>query len=296
MDELTWIKILSWIDRPLIHIGQSPVSIGSLGTALLVFVFFYVLSFILRRWVVRKLSSRFQIPLSVSYSIRRVIHYGFLTLGLVLAIQTAGFSLTSLGMIFGFLSVGIGFGLKNITSNFISGVILLFERPISVGDMITMETQNNSIVGIVQRIGMRSTLVRTFDNVNVIVPNSQFIENQVVNWSYEELRIRLHIPIGVAYGSDLNKVTKILLQIAKDHPKILKKPDPKVWFLEFDNSSLNFELLVWLHRPEDRYDVRSDINYSIDEALKKEGIQIPFPQRDVHVKMTPAIQKLADKK
>ena len=293
MDALTWDKILEWLNKPFLHIGDTPVTMGSIFSGVFVFGIFVVISFILRHLVIKRLASKFGLRTAVAYSIRRVIHYSLLTLGAIFAIQTAGFSLNSLTVILGFLSVGIGFGLKNITSNFISGVILLFEQPISVGDMITVDNQSSSVVGIVQKIGMRSTLVRTFDNVNIIVPNSQFIEGQVINWSYGDLKVRLHIPIGVAYGSDTKKMTKILLDIAKNHPQVLKDPKPKVWFLEFANSSLNFDLLAWVARPEVRYDVLSDLNYAIDEAFRKEEIQIPFPQRDVHIKMTPAIQKIA---
>lgn len=284
MDHLTLQTIFEWINKPFLQLGDTPLTIGSLLTAFLVFVIFVAISFVMRRIVIRTLTRRFGINIQLSYSIRRVVHYAILTVGSVVAIQTAGFSLNSLTVILGFLSVGIGFGLQNITSNFMSGVILLFERPISIGDMITVESQSESIVGLVQSIGMRSTTVKTFDNVNIIVPNSRFIEGQVINWSYGDLRVRLKVPVGVAYGSDTKKVTALLIAAADEHPKVLKDPKPHVWFREFGDSSLNFELLAWVARPDERLNILSELNYKIDQKFRENGVQIPFPQRDVHLK------------
>ena len=182
-------------------------------------------------------------------------------------------------MIFGILGVGFAFGLQNITSNFVSGIILLFERPVSVGDYIEV----SNVVGRVVSINMRSTTIVTVDNITLIVPNSRFIEGIVTNWSVGDPKIRFTIPVGVAYGSDTELVRRILLEVANNHPAILKDPEPDVIFKEFADSSLNFELRAWLPSPLGRIMTISDLNYAIDKAFRENNINIPFKQVDVHV-------------
>ena len=194
-----------------------------------------------------------------------------------------------MAVVFGFLSVGIGFGLQNVTSNFISGLILLVERPISVGDFVSVEGQ----VGKVLQINMRSTIIMTLDNLAIIVPNSKFVENNVINWSFQDTKVRIHCPVGVAYESDVAKVKETLLSVAKAHPDIVEYPSPEVRFLEFGSSSLNFDLLVWTDEANKQYLLKSQINYAIDEAFRKANIRIPFPQQDLYLQMTPAVQALA---
>jgi len=201
-------------------------------------------------------------------------------LGIVMGVQLIGLNLTSLAVVFGLLSVGIGFGLQNITANFISGLIILFERPIQIGDRITV----GNVLGDVENINLRATHIRTVDNVTIIVPNSEFISSQVINWSHRDPKIRLHIPVGVAYGSDVPLVIRSLLEVARNHSQVLESPAPKVWFTDFGNSSLNFELLAWIHDPKKRPDVISDLNIKIDEIFRKHEVTIPFPQRDLHIR------------
>jgi small-conductance mechanosensitive channel len=195
-------------------------------------------------------------------------------------------------VVFGLLSVGIGFGLQHVASNFVSGLIILFERPIKIGDRITI----GDVWGDVVNISLRATLIRTVDNISIIVPNSEFITSRVINWSHRDPKVRVHIPVGVAYGSDVPLVIKSLLEVAKNHPEVMKDPAPKVWFAEFGDSSLNFELLIWTLDPKKRPDVLSELNRGIDDIFRKNKIEIPFPQRDLHVRSSVPIQALSRNK
>lgn len=203
-------------------------------------------------------------------------------LAIVVSLAMAGIDFANLALIAGALSVGIGFGLQNIVNNFISGLILLFERPIKTGDWIVV----GNTEGYVKRIRIRSTQLQTFDRADVIVPNAELITGQVTNWMLSDTTGRARIPIGVAYGSDVQKVKAILLKIADDHPDVLtdgSAPEPFVLFREFADSSLNFELRCHIRNIDNRLRVISDINFAIDKAFREEGISIPFPQRDVHI-------------
>ncbi len=208
--------------------------------------------------------------------------YVGVALAVLIALGVAGVQFTNLAIIAGALSVGIGFGLQNIVNNFVSGLILLFERPVKTGDWIVV----GNTEGHVKRISIRSTLIQTFDRADVIVPNSELISGQVTNWMLHDSRGRVRVPVGVAYGSDTRKVEEILLAIAHDHPNIISDSSispPKVLFMNFGDSSLNFELRAFIRNIDERLQVVSDINFAIDAAFRKEGIEIPFPQRDVHL-------------
>ncbi len=188
--------------------------------------------------------------------------------------------MTTLAALSAVLMVGIGFGLQNITNNFISGLVLIFERPIQVGDLIEV----SNIIGTVSAINARSTTVTTIDNSTIIVPNSQFISESLTNWSYQDPRIRLHIRVGVSYGADIELVREILLAVGKVHSEVLKEPEPIVYFNEFGDSSLNFDLIVWIEKPLHKFQIRSDLNFATVYAFREKGIEIPFPQRDLHVR------------
>ncbi|OVE75929.1 hypothetical protein BVX98_06735 [bacterium F11] len=278
--------------KPIFYISKTPVTLAGLIAGLAILFGSFVLSWLLQRVLSARLSKMIGLNEGVSYALRRIIHYTILVFGFIFATQTIGLNLASLAFVMGFLSVGIGFGLQNITSNFVSGLILLLERPISVGEFVTVEEADGPVMGVVEKINMRSTLVKTFDNVAVMVPNSKFIENQVTNWSHGDPKVRLQVPIGVAYGSDVEKVKQVLLEVADKHPLVLKDPAPYVFFLEFGDSSLNFKLYAWLKQPDIRLKARSELNFAIDKAFRENDITIPFPQRDLHVKMTPAIELL----
>ena len=203
-------------------------------------------------------------------------------LGLILALGTLGVNATSLAVIFGALSIGIGFGLQNIFNNFISGLILLFERPIQVGDYVEV----GGLWAEVKKINVRATVVQTFDNASVIIPNSELISQQVTNWSFKDKRMRRNLDIGVAYGSDIDLVQKTLLDIAQNTRGVLKYPRPDVLFIDHADSALIFRLRIWVH-VDDFWTVPSQIRCDIDRRFRELAIEIAFPQRDLHIRTLP---------
>jgi small-conductance mechanosensitive channel len=195
--------------------------------------------------------------------------------------QTVGVNLTTFNVLAGAVGIGIGFGLQTVASNFISGLIILFERPIKVGDRIEV----GNIIGDVIRIGARSSIVQTNDNIAIIVPNLKFITENVVNWKYTGEKIRFAIPVSVAYGSDARLVEKLLQEVARENPDVMKDPEPVVRFMEFGDNGLNFELRPWsttlIHR---RGRLVSGLNFAIYDKFTEHGIEFPFPQRDLHIR------------
>ncbi|MBE9563653.1 MAG: mechanosensitive ion channel family protein [Proteobacteria bacterium] len=215
-----------------------------------------------------------------------IMGYILFLIAIMAGLSAAGFDFGNIAIIAGALSVGIGFGLQNIVNNFVSGLILLFERPIRKGDWIEV----GGTEGYVKDIHIRSTRIQTFDRSDVIVPNSELISNQVTNWVLSSKSGRAIVPVGVAYGTDTEKVRDILMAIAEENDNVVNAgsmPKPIVLFREFGDSSLNFELRVFLHNVDSRLRVVSDLNFAIDKAFREEGIEIPFPQRDLHVKSIP---------
>ncbi|MDY0296126.1 MAG: mechanosensitive ion channel [Acidobacteriota bacterium] len=276
-------KILESVNKvlhyTLFKLNQTPVSLASILMFILVVAAFYLLSRLVRRILSGRFFSRMQMQPGSLFVVTRITHYLIMTLGAVLAFQFVGINLSGLAVIFGLFSVGIGFGLQNVTSNFIAGLILLVERPISIGDRVTIgDTEGN-----VKEIKIRSTTIQTLNNISYIVPNSEFISSTVINWSLGDPKIRLDIPVGVAYHSEPEKVREILIQVARDNAQVLKQPRPRVLFHGFGDSALNMELQVWVREPREFRVIRSDINFAIFGAFRAAGIQIPFPQRDVHI-------------
>jgi small-conductance mechanosensitive channel len=210
--------------------------------------------------------------------------------GFLLAAGAAGMKLTNLSIILGAFSVGIGFGLQNIFNNMVSGLILAFERPIKVGDIV----QVGELVGTVKTIGLRSSNVRSFDGAEVIVPNGNLISNQMINWTKSDSNRRMDIRVGVAYGNDPEAVINLLEKLVLDYPEVRKSPAPKAYFLEFGESSLDFRLLAWVHL-DVRLEVESKLKVDINHRLKEAGIEIPFPQRDLHVRSDATLANLATK-
>lgn len=209
--------------------------------------------------------------------------YVGVALSILVSLAVAGFEFTNLAIIAGALSVGIGFGLQAIVNNFVSGLILLFERPIKTGDWIVV----GNTEGYVKKISIRSTMIQTFDRAHVIVPNSDLITNQVTNWMLYDPHGRIRVPVGVAYGSDTDKVREVMLQVARDHPDVLsdgRVPEPRVLFVGFGDSSLDFELWCHIQQIDLRRPVISDLNFAIEKAFREHAIEIPYPQRDVNVR------------
>lgn len=264
-------------------IGSLNVIPARIVVAILVFAALLAFS----GWVGKRLEERWLAGSRMERGSREALvtisGYVGVAVAIIVALSVAGVQFTNLAIIAGALSVGIGFGLQNIVNNFVSGLILLFERPVKTGDWIMV----GATEGYVKRISIRSTLIQTFDRADVIVPNSELISGQVTNWMLYDPRGRVRVPIGVAYGSDTTLVKDILLKIAAEHPKVIKDgsmTEPKVLFISFGDSSLNFELRAFIYNIDERVQVISDINFAIDAAFRENRIEIPFPQRDLHVR------------
>lgn len=209
-----------------------------------------------------------------------LVRAGVTFIGILAILQSWGIDIASLAVVASAVGVGVGFGLQNIANNFISGIIIAFNRPIQVGDFVRV----GDLVGTVERIGSRSTEIVTLDRVSIIVPNSRFLEQEIINWTHGNPITRLQVPVGVAYGSDVRLVRKALLEAARSHPELLRYPAPQVWFQAFGDSSLNFDLFVWIREPQKQFKYRNELNYRIYGSLEKYDIEIPFPQRDLHLK------------
>ena len=261
--------------------GPDTVTIG--GILLLVFLFASVIIVerFLQRLLIRRFLSKTRLQPSLQFGLSRIIGYMLIAIGFYVAFQAVGFDLSSLAIIAASLGVGVGFGLQNIINNFVSGIIILAERPISIGDRIDVA----GVAGRVTKIQLRSTTVVTNDNITMIVPNADFISNTVTNWSHGDPKVRIRVPVGVAYGSDLKLLQRLLLEAAAEHPKALRDPSPVVLFNEFGDSSLNFELGVWTQEmTATPIHFTSQMNFIIEQKLRENDIEIPFPQRDLHVR------------
>lgn len=206
--------------------------------------------------------------------------YSLISIGTLIVLQVWGLDISSLTILASALGVGIGFGLQDIAKNFGSGLVLILERPIQVGDFVEIGTSK----GTVERIGGRSTEIRTLDHVSVIVPNSRFLSEEVINWSHYNPVSRLHLPVGVAYSSDPQAVRTVLLEAAQSHDEVLQNPPPQVFFTGFGDSALNFDLLVWTTTPSRQFILKSDLYFRIFDLLQARQIEIPFPQRDLHLR------------
>ncbi|MEZ5359924.1 MAG: mechanosensitive ion channel [Candidatus Zixiibacteriota bacterium] len=277
---LIWDKIVAVMNYKLFDINQTPITIFSFVLFMLFLIVFFILSRVINKVVLKRVLIRFDIDRSIQFNMVRISHYIFMLLGTLLAFQFVGIDLSGLAVIFGALSVGIGFGLQNITSNFISGIILLFERPIRVGDRITV----GDVVGEVASINMRSTTVQSLNNITIIVPNSDFVSGKVTNWSHGDPKVRLDIAVGVSYNSDLDTVIRALHEVADENENILRSPQHDVLFSEFGDSSWNMLLRVWIPSPQQFYILKSEINCAIVRKFREYNIEIPFPQRDLHVR------------
>lgn len=273
-------KIGTVLNFTLFELNKIPVTVSSVLMLLISLILIFFVSKLLNRILLKRILHRTQIDEGTQFTILRINHYLILIIGSIIAFQFVGINLSGLAVIFGFLSVGIGFGLQNITSNFVAGLILLFERPIKIGDRVLVgETE-----GDVLDINIRSTTIRSLNNVSIIVPNSEFVSNNVVNWSHGDAKIRVNIEVGVSYNSDLDTVLRSLQEVADEYPDVLKKPAPDVIFNEFGDSSWKMVLRVWIANPKMHHLVRSAINCDIVRKFKERGIEIPFPQMDMHLK------------
>ncbi len=248
----------------------------TVGTVYIVYMF----SKAIQKILLDSILPKYHVELGVQLSMVRLIHYSILIVGFVVLLNLLGFELTKLTIIGGALGVGIGFGLQAIVNNFASGLILLFERPIKVGDTV----QIGNDLGEVKKLGLRATVVSTFDNAEIVIPNSDLITAPVTNWTLSGRKARLKVPVGVAYGTDIQKVLEILMRCAHENTQVLTQPQPTALFLAFGASSLDIELRVWIPNFSDRRQVLSALNQEIESEFSQAGIEIPFPQADLHVR------------
>jgi small-conductance mechanosensitive channel len=276
---LDFDPIRTRFDEPLFVVGGTAVTVASVVSFVVFVLAAYGASWLLRRALLR-LFRRRGLDEGVQHALDRLLHYTVLALGIFLALDNLGVSITALAGLGAILAVGIGFGLQNIAQNFVSGLILLLERPVKKGDFV----QVGEVQGTVRDIRARATVVTTLDNVDIIVPNGQFITEAVTNETFGDRRVRVKVTVGVAYGSDTARVRQVLLVVAAEHGEVLADPPPQVQFRDFGESSLDFALLAWLADPRDENVVASDLRFAIDHAFREAEIEIPFPQRDVHVR------------
>jgi small-conductance mechanosensitive channel len=284
------LLLLAWgadwqLIRSLFQTLNTRYSIGAMHFSAMgvvyAFIALTVTHAITRYWshsLVDRLFSETRLEAGLKNSISKISVYGLWVLGVLVALNLLGVSTATMAVVFGALGIGLGFGLQNIFNNFISGLILLFERPIQRGDAVEI----NGVWGEVRRINIRSTVVQTYDNASLIIPNSQFISSQVTNWSFKDRRIRRRIDIGVAYGTNTALVRDTLLEIADKTEGVLKYPNPVVLFMGFGASSLDFQLRVWCD-VDICLTVDTTIRFAIDQAFREQDITIPFPQRDIHI-------------
>lgn len=277
-----------WVDSQDMKLSLARLLIG---IALLVLALF--LSGKLSSLLERRIAKRAHIDPGLRYTIARLVRYLLTTIAIVAVLKSAfELNLTALAIVFTALSVGIGFGLQYIAADIASGFILLFERPIRIGDRITIGEDE----GDVKSINLRTTLVTTNDNISIIVPNSKLVSQRVINWSYGDPRARIAIPVGVAYDSDVEQVTETLILAAKDVENVLLDPAPRVQFLKFGDSSLDFRLLVWSVQPRRHFEIRSDINYRIWGLFRDRGIEIPYPTTEFRMRPEPANLETTEKR
>jgi len=275
-------QVWEFMGTVLFSIQTTNVTVGSIIIFGLLVVFFTFLGKFISTLLYNRVLKKVNMDEGIRYTLQRITNYLILIFGYFFSFQFIGVDLSGIVVILGLLSVGIGFGLQNLTSNFISGIILLFERPISVGDRVLV----NGVEGDVKEINIRSTKITSINNISIIVPNSDFISGHVVNYSYGDTRIRIDVEVGVSYDSDLDLVLETLKQIALNHKDILKTPEPMVLLNDFGDSSWDMILRCWIPDPYRHPVIKSELRCEIVRQFRKHHIEIPFPQRDLHVRST----------
>src|SRR5262249_25732102 len=298
-DLLAWGATVAWAARMLDHAGlfEPAWSFGQallttqLGRGSITFSAADVLEFVLTLWLAYLVSAfirfvlredvypRTRISRGISYAVSAVLNYVILTLGFLLALGLIGLDLTKVTVLAGAFGIGLGFGLQSIVNNFVSGLIILFERPIHVGDVIEM----GDVLGEVSRIGIRAITVRTYRGAEIVVPNAQLITDRVTNWTLSDRRRRIDVPVGVDYGSAPEKVVEVLEAVARGHPLVLKEPPPQALFMQFADSSINFELRAGTNQFERWPKIQTELAAGVYAALRGAGMTFPFPQREVRL-------------
>ncbi|BBO78542.1 hypothetical protein DSCW_59590 [Desulfosarcina widdelii] len=263
-----------------VNVGSQRINVGLVVVSASILYGSYLVSWIVQKVLIDEVLAKRLVEKGVRLSIARLVNYVLISVGFILALAALGIEVTKLTIILSALGVGIGFGLQSIVNNFVSGLILLFERPVREGDYIELDGEWAEII----KIGLRATAVQTFDQADVIIPNADLVSNKVVNWTLRNRLVRLIIPVGVAYGSDVSLVIETLMASTKKNSNIAKTPSPQVLFLNFGESSLDFELRVWVQDADQRMEAKSELNQEIDRKFREAKIEIAFPQRDLHLR------------
>lgn len=264
----------------LFPLGENAYSVLDLIILIALFTVLFILAQSIKRVLRLRVLSLTGLSRAAQETIALIANYSFVLIGALVLLQIWGLDISSLTVFAGVLGVGIGLGIQGIAREFVSGLVLIFERPIQAGDFVEV----GEFVGTVEHISVRSTEITTLDRVSVILPNSRFLETEVVNWSHRSPISRLRIRVGVAYGSNLEVVRSALLDAANEHSDVLSIPPPNVFFLGFGDSSLDFDLLAWISEPRKQFQIKSDLYFLIYKLFQERGVEIPFPQRDIHVR------------
>lgn len=272
--------LLDYLDKPLFTIGDQSITLVNILIIIAGIAFVVILSGWIKSLLLRGLRKR--VPDSgLRNSIAMMVRWIFLIIGMFVILDSVGIKMGTLGVLFGALGVGIGFGLQNIADNFISGIIILIERPIKVGDRVEVSDKRGDVINI----SARATTIVTNDNITLIIPNSEFISKTVINWSHNDSQVQFRFPVGVSYKEDPERVKKVLLEVVKENKGVLKYPHPDVIFDDFGDSSLVFHLFVWTTEYTQRpARLKSQLYYAIFKKFAEYNIEIPFPQRDVHIR------------
>lgn len=275
---------MEWLDTPVYQGGGVTITVGRILFFVVALVALYVVSGWLRAFIAKKLLSRSKMEPGTREAIGSIVRYVVLFVGLLVAIQAAGIDLTSLTVFAGAIGIGVGFGLQDLANNFLSGLVLLVERPVKTGDRVEI----GDVHGRVAAINARSTTVVTNDNIAIIVPNSKLTSENVVNWSYNDQRIRFRVPVSVAYGSDLREVERLLVEVAKEDPDVLDDPAPSVRLIQFGGSGIDFELRAWSSTLIQRKGLMiSNLLFRIYDKFAAHGIELPLPQMEVQFRGAP---------
>jgi small-conductance mechanosensitive channel len=280
-----WLfPIQDFLDHPALtyHFGKYQISIYAIIQTLIVLTTIFWLTTLLMRWINKKVSQVESLHPSSRALIQKIIMIVFYIVAFFFTMGTLGIDLSSLTVLGGAVGIGLGFGLQKIASNFVSGLILLLERSLQIGDMVEMA---DGTLGIVRKNGARYTLIETFDARDIMVPNEDFIVGRVVNWTFTNKKGRVEMAIGVSHKSDLELAKKIILESAVNHPLSLKDPEPECFLRDFGDSSINFKLFVWVADiTKINYSIQDEILFAIWHRFKENNIELPYPQRDVHIR------------
>lgn len=283
-------KYLSWLNSG-IGIGGTKITIINIAYLIIFLIIFTFVSRVIRDTLQNRVLPRTRLDTGARASFVNIVIYAFWILAIYTGINILGINLSSLAFMAGALGIGIGFGLQNIVNNFVSGIILLFDPSIQVGDMV----QVGDDWGTVSRINIRTTIVQTFDNASLIIPNSEMLSNKVTNWSFQDPKVRRQVDVGVAYGSDVQLVRELLLRIAQEMPEVMDDPAPQVDFRDFGDSALIFRIRFWVSSPDYWLTAPTECRFRIDEEFKKHGIEIAFPQRDIHIRSASGLDYIFNK-